>query len=290
MKFGLCLAGGGIKGAAHIGAIKAFEEENIDFEVVAGTSSGSIVGTLYAAGYSAEEMYELFKKYCTEISKIDWLNIMKLIYGIIFRGKIIIKGFNNGEKIKKIINKYCKIKNIENINEIKKTLIIPSVNLEDGGVYIFSSKENRNTYNDMYKYIYSGNIGKIVQSSCSYPGVFSPCKMDNAELIDGGIRENVPWREIKKNNVSKIINIIFEKEISKEDKCKNKNIIDIITGSVNIMTHELSNYELEGADFLLKIQTKKVSLLDTREVDYLYNLGYETAKKNINEIKNYLYI
>ena len=53
MKKGLCLAGGGVKGAAHIGAIKAFEEENIHFEYVGGTSSGSIVACLYAAGFSS---------------------------------------------------------------------------------------------------------------------------------------------------------------------------------------------------------------------------------------------
>ena len=287
MSIGLCLSGGGIKGAAHIGAIKAFEEENIEFDVIAGTSSGSIVGTLYAVGYSADEMYNLFNKYCKDISKFDWINILKLIYGIIFKRKIIINGFNNGKKIKNLINKYCKNKNIENINQIKKNLIIPCVNLEDGGVVIFESKENRSTYNDKYKYMYNANIGEIVQASCSYPGIFSPCKILNLELIDGGIRENVPWKEIKNKNVSKIINITFEKDIS--DEKKNKNIIDIITGSISIMGHELSNYELDGADFLLKIKTKNISLLDTSQVSYLYKLGYNITKKNMNIIKKYLY-
>ena len=64
MKTGLCLAGGGVKGAAHIGAIKAFEEKGIKFDYVAGTSSGSIVAALYASGFTAEEMLKIFKKYC----------------------------------------------------------------------------------------------------------------------------------------------------------------------------------------------------------------------------------
>ena len=63
MKKGLCLAGGGVKGAAHIGAIKALEEANIKFDCVGGTSSGSIVACLYACGFSADEMYKIFKKY-----------------------------------------------------------------------------------------------------------------------------------------------------------------------------------------------------------------------------------
>jgi len=64
MKKGLCLAGGGVKGAAHIGAIKALEEARIKFDYVGGTSSGSIVACLYACGFTADEMYDIFKKYC----------------------------------------------------------------------------------------------------------------------------------------------------------------------------------------------------------------------------------
>ena len=62
MKLGLCLAGGGIKGAAHIGAIKALREAGVHFEYISGTSSGSIVATLYACGYSTDEIYVAFKK------------------------------------------------------------------------------------------------------------------------------------------------------------------------------------------------------------------------------------
>ena len=69
MKLGLCLAGGGVKGAAHIGVLKALAEEKIDIDYISGTSSGSIVATLYAVGYKPEEIYILFKKYCKEIKK-----------------------------------------------------------------------------------------------------------------------------------------------------------------------------------------------------------------------------
>ena len=67
-KISLCLAGGGIKGVAHIGVLKVLEEENIEIEYIGGTSSGSIVSSLYAAGFSADEIYYIFKKYCKKIN------------------------------------------------------------------------------------------------------------------------------------------------------------------------------------------------------------------------------
>ena len=62
LKVGICFAGGGIKGVAHIGVLKALEEENINFDYVAGTSSGSIIAVLYSVGYKSDEIYEIFKK------------------------------------------------------------------------------------------------------------------------------------------------------------------------------------------------------------------------------------
>lgn len=68
---------------------------------------------------------------------------------------------------------------------------------------------------------------------------------------------------------------------------KKKNIIDVVSKSLGIMEHELSNYELDGADFLLKIDTKDVSLLETSQMEYLYKRGYETAKREMKRIKEY---
>lgn len=275
---GICFAGGGVKGAAHIGVLKAFEEEGINFEYISGTSSGSIDAALYACGYSSEEIYKLFKRYCKQIKYVDGINIIKTIFGLIFERKIIIDGLTNGNKIQKIIDVACKEKGISNINQIKKNLIIPAVDLYDGKLYAFSSKNNRAIYSNNIKYIYDCEIGKIVQASCSYPGIFSPCKYKNTKLIDGGIRENVPWKLTKLNGAEKVISIVFEKDINTNRK-KEKNIIDVIANSIDLLSYELSNYELAGADYLLRIKTKNIELLDISQIDYLYELGYKIAKE-----------
>ena len=109
---------------------------------------------------------------------------------------------------------------------------------------------------------------------------------NGTKLIDGGIRENVPWRELKEIGVDKIISVIFTKQIKKKD---DKNIIDVVSNSIDILCHELSNYELDGADFLLKINTPDISLLDTSKTDYLYKIGYEQTKEKMKIIKKYIY-
>lgn len=76
MNWGICFSGGGIKGVAHIGALKAFEEENIHFNYIAGTSFGSIIATLYALGYRSDEMYEIIKENINKIGYVDWKNIL----------------------------------------------------------------------------------------------------------------------------------------------------------------------------------------------------------------------
>ena len=282
MKIGLCLSGGGVKGAAHIGALKALEEENIKIDCISGTSSGSIVSSLYAMVYTPNEIYLLFKKFGKEISKVDILKIIKLIYGLIFKRKIIIEGLNSGNKLYKIVQEQASKKEIKQIKDIKMPLIIPSVNLYNGEIYLFTSLENNRKYSDEYITLNNIEIGRAVQASCSYPGVFCPVNLKNKKLIDGGVRENTPWKELKELGADKIISIVFEKE---EKIKKDVNMIDCIIKAMEIQSHELYNYEVDGLEYILKIKTDLTSLLEIEKIDELYKEGYKQTKRNMGKIK-----
>lgn len=281
MKLGICLAGGGVKGAAHIGALKALEEENIKIDYIGGTSSGSIVAALYAAGFNPNEIYQIFKKYCKNIKYVDFKNIFKLIIGLIFTGKIKIDGLNSGDALEKLIKKECAKKSIFSIDDIRMPLAIPSVDMQTGKVMCFTSCEKRAIFSDKTIFVNHAPIGKVVRASCSYPVVFSPCSYKNLKLLDGGIRENVPWKELKILGAERILNIIFQNE--NDINCCD-NIIEVASRSMELLSRELSNYEMEGADMTIKIESKKIGLLDMSKIDELYGLGYQTVKEKIRNL------
>lgn len=295
MKLGLALAGGGVKGAAHVGALKAIEEKNINIDYIGGTSSGSIVASLYAMGFTADEIYKIFKKYCKKIKYVDFFNIIKAILGLIFTGGIVIDGLNSGKQIEKLIDKMAHKKGIYNISDLKKKLVIPSVDMCNGEVICFTSvdkniiekntyqnKENRAEFSDEIKFEREMPIGRAVRASCSYPIVFSPCSYRDTKLIDGGIRENVPWKELKEIGADKIVSVTFEEDI---DKSCCKNLIEVGGRAISLLSRELSNYEMQGADYNLKLKSEKVGLLDMSKIDELYLLGYNEMKKYLKNSK-----
>lgn len=121
------------------------------------------------SGYSADEIYELFQKYANKLKYVDLKNIFKLIGGLIVTRKIIIDGLNSGITIEKIMKEACIKKKVTNIKDVPKKLLIPSVDLNTGKVYIFSSLEEKRGYSDNIEYIRNIPIEKAVRASCSYP-------------------------------------------------------------------------------------------------------------------------
>lgn len=280
---GLSLSGGGIKATAHIGALKAFEEEKIKFDCVSGASSGSIIATMYALGYSSDEMWKLFKKYYKKIKYVEWKQVIKMILGLIFTRRLVIDGLNSGKVIEKIINEICKKSYVENINEIKMPLMISMVDLQKGTVYIASSQEKIKVLQDNTKYISDIPIATAVRASCSFPVVFSPCKFDGLQLIDGGTRENLPWKGLKEYGADEVYGIAFDTILEKNQCCKN--MIEVAARAMELQGRELANYEKEGIDHLITICLKKVALLDSNQIDVLYKMGYEETKKQLNLLK-----
>ena len=280
MKIGVALSGGGIRGIAHAGVLKALEESNINIDIIGGTSSGSMIASLYAMGYSPYYIYILFKRYAKKLVEINTTPIISGIRNIMLNKKIGIKGLKTGNSIEKVFNEIALKKGIKSIENIKMPLIIPAVDLIDSKEYIFTNKKPE----ESKQYITDISIGKAVRASSSFTGVYSPCEFEEHLFIDGGALDNIPVHEVKKQGADKVIAVKFHSDEVNPDS----NVMDVTMKTIDIMGSKISEEGLEKSDIVLDVYTDKTGLLDVQKLDSCYKYGYQCVIDNIDKIKNIL--
>ena len=158
LKTGIVLSGGGIKGMAHLGLIKALQEAGIRFDCIAGSSAGALTGALIAAGYSPEESLEFFKS--TPIFSIYYYSTSK-------------PGILDSEKFRPVFEKYFPQ---DAFDVLQRPLHVTTTNLETGA----------------WEVHHSGELINVLLASASLPPVFAPMLIDGALHADGGIMNNFP--------------------------------------------------------------------------------------------------
>lgn len=285
MKIGVALSGGGIRGIAHAGVLAALEKNNINIDIIGGTSSGAIVSSLYAIGYSPYHIFILFKRYAKEIAKMNAEPILSGIKNCITSNKTNFSGFRSGKKIEKIYNEFANRKKIYNISQIKMPLVIPTVDITDSKEYIFTNYIPKNV-EDKKQYITDFPVGKAIRASSSFPGFFSPCEYKTHMFMDGGTLDNIPVNEVKKQGADKVIAVKFDADIVN----KSSNMMDIIMKTIDIMGSKISEESLEMSDYILKVYTDKVGLLDVKKLDKCYQYGYDCVMENVDKIRKKLEI
>lgn len=284
MKLGVALSGGGIRGIAHAGALKALNDNNIKIDVIGGTSAGAMVSALYAMGYSPYYIFMLFKRYAKEIVGFGNIPILSGIKKFAASKKLKIIGEDIGKMLEDEYSRLAKKKGINSINDIKKMpIVIPAVDVQESKEYIFTNIKPKNLAGEK-KYITDIPIGKAVRASSSFPGVFSPCEYKNYQFLDGGVLNNVPVIEVKKQGADKVIAINFKAD----DIDKTSNMMDLGMRTIDIMGNKISEENLAQSDFVLTIQTDKTGLLDVEKLDSCYKYGYQAVIDNLNKIKKLL--
>jgi NTE family protein len=285
MKIGLALSGGGIRGIAHAGALKAFEEAGIKIDIIGGCSSGSLIAALYAVGYSPYYIYELFKRYAKEIINVNSAPIISGVGNYFINKTSTLKGLHSGENIEKAFNRFAYKKGIKRISDIKMPLVIPAVDILNSTEYVFTNNIPKNAKNKS-KYITDITIGKSVTASSSFPAAFSPCKYKEHLFMDGGILDNIPVHEVKQQGADKVIAITFHSD----DIDENSNLMDYVMKTIDIMGKQISEKSLSESNYILDIYTDKCGLLDVSKLDSCYKYGYNSVMNKIDEIKELLKI
>lgn len=285
MKIGVALSGGGIRGIAHAGVLRALEENEIKIDIIGGTSCGSMIASLYAMGYTPHYIYILFKKYAKDIAGLNTKPIISGLQSHFFKGKKVFASLKDGEIIEKVYNKLAFQKGIKNISQVQMPLIIPSVDITESKEYVFTNNIPKNEEN-ISQYITDITIGKAVRASSSFPAVYNPCIFGTHAFMDGGALDNVPVNEVRKQGADKVIAVKFDAD----QVDKNSNIMDIVMKTIDIMGNKISEESLEMSDIIINVYTDKVGLLDIEKLDRCYKYGYNCVMQNIDKIKEILEI
>ncbi len=282
MKLGLALSGGGIRGIAHAGVLKALEDNHIKIDAIGGTSSGALIAGLYVLGYTPDDIYMLFKKHSKQIVGTGLNQIIYQVRNIFNKES---SGLRNGEKIEDIFNTLAKAKGVYKISQVDKIPIsIPAVDIKNGREYIFTNRipEEKNVYG---KYIMDISVGKALRASSSFPAVFCPCDFGEHKFLDGGALNNIPVIEVKKQGIDKVLAVNFKAD----DIEDTSNYMDIAMRAIDLMGNKISEENLKQSDYILTIGTDRMGLLDVKKLDSCYQYGYVETVNQIDKIKEIIY-
>ena len=237
-----------MRGFAHVGVIKTLEAQGIVADIVVGTSAGSLVGALYAGGYSGFELQKITMK-LDESSVGDWI--------------FPDRGFIKGESLQNFVNQALNNRSIEKLG---KTLAVVATDLRSGQAVVFRT----------------GNTGIAVRASSSVPGVFQPVTINGREYVDGGLVHPIPVRAAKSLGADIVIAVDVA---SKPKSTKVADTIDILLQTFNIMSESISAYELAEADVVIRPNVANIGPADFDQKHFAILEGEKAALAAIAAIR-----
>ncbi len=279
MSLGVALAGGGLKGLAHIGALRALEELGVKIDYLSGTSSGSIFSTFYAMGFKTEEIKNRTMKYYKMLTKIQKKSIFKAGVTYVTSGTAKIEGLIDGKNIENLVTKVAGEKQITNMNQIKIPYAIATVDTISTKECIFLSKEY-NFKNDDIDYIYNAPIATATRASMSFPGVYTPCQYGKYNFIDGGTKDNLPVKILKDMGADKTLALSFRID----DYEPKEDIFAVLLRTVDIFSLKDVREAQKEADLAIEIDCSGTTLLEITDADKVVQTGYDTIMKHKDEI------
>lgn len=286
-KVGLVLSGGGAKGMTHIGIIRALEENNIPIDYITGTSMGAIIGSLYAMGYSPDDMEALL---LSEDFKRWYSGAIEPQYTYFFKKDLPTPEFIN---IRFSYKDSLKIKSQflpkSMVNPIQMNLAFVEMfaranaacNEDFDNLFVPFRCIASDIYNKKQLVLKSGDLGDAVRASMSFPFVFKPIEINGTLAYDGGIYNNFPtdvMREDFKPDI--IIGSVVSTNPSKPSE-------NNIMSQIENMVMQKTDYSLpDSCGILMTFKYNDVNLLDFNRVRELENIGYNKTMSLMDSIKS----
>lgn len=249
-KLGLALGGGGARGFVQVGALKAFKEQNIEFDLCVGTSVGSLVGALYCAGVDPERIIELAED----------LNITD------FHGRILFKP-NDPRKIGDVLSRV--IGNV-NIEDLQKKYAAVATDIKTGKQVVIDS----------------GSVADAVSASSAVPVMYAPLIKDGMALCDGGLINNIPADVCKMLGADKVVTV--DAHATRGSGTDGTGVLDVLKAMLSIMSANASTIGLMQSDIIIAPDTAAFKATSKAGYEQMIELGYRAALCKCDEIKTLL--
>ncbi len=242
MKIGIALSGGGSRGLAHLGALKALSELGIKPTMISGSSAGSLIGAFTAAGYSPDFIFET-------IQALGILNSIKFAFNRF--------GLFKMDKLEEIFLKYIPHNSFE---KLKIPLVVCATDIKKGVAVYFSG----------------GELIKPLMASCSIPGIFEPIKFQDRILVDGGVTNNLPIEQLE--GICDFIIGVNVTPVSNDMPINSAK--DILTKSLYLAIRNNSSEKLKRCDIAIEpTEIYNFNGLSMSKSKEIYQLGYENTMR-----------
>ncbi|GBD88454.1 NTE family protein RssA [bacterium BMS3Abin03] len=285
---GLALSGGGARGLAHVGVLKALVEAGVDLEIITGTSMGSIIGGLYAVGYTVDELDSIARK-------TNWNDLLlnsgtgrrelfvdqkitedRALLSLRLDGltPIIPTAFNDGQKLSNYLTLLILKAPIHSQNNFDDLLVkfrAVCTNLVTGELVSIDK----------------GLLSKALRASSSVSFFLTPVKWDSLILVDGGLVSNIPVTTTKKTGADFVIAVDATSPLHSREQIKLPWFVADQVVSIPMM--HLNKMEVDLSDALIVPPLNNISASDFSNIDSIINIGYNTTVGQLENIKSKLH-
>ncbi len=248
----LALGGGSARGLCSIGVLKVLEKYygrgRLPFDMIIGTSIGSLIGASYCLGMTVDELERRVKDF-------SWPKLVD--FGIYSTGMI------KGDRLEEIIKDCVGGKGFE---EVKIPFALTTTKIETGEELIHKT----------------GDLVKLLRASCSWPGIFTAVEYDGDLLVDGGVRNSIPTKAAKTYGATSILAVDPGFAVKNQ---KMSNVLRVTVQAVQIMGEELNSYQSKEADVTIKPDLKEIDQFDFDKSSYIIKMGEAAAESMIKKVK-----
>ena len=279
-KVGLVLSGGAARGLAHIGVLKALEEQGVRIDAIAGTSMGAVIGGLYASGYSIAELEEV-------ALTMDWQQVLSddpPRTDVPFRRKQDDRDFLIKQRLSfrddGSLGLPLGVIQGQNLALLLERLLVRSSDVRDfDRLPIPFRAVATDIANDQKVVFRSGHLPQVIRASMSIPAVFAPVELDGRLLVDGGMVDNIPVDVARDMGVDRVIVVDIGTPLKSRKELLT--VVDVLNQSITMMTRRNSEEQLatlRDSDVLVQPDMARFAVTDFGRGEEMIEAGYQAAK------------